>query len=112
MTTTAPLSPSVSTYLDLTASADKTSAAELFTVDAIVRDNDDVRVGRDAIRSWLGGSASEYTYTSTLLTAEEADGRALLSMLLEGDFPGGRVTLHYRFELAADGLIEALTISV
>ena len=112
MTTTTPLSPSVSAYLDLASSDDKTPAAELFSLDAVVRDNDDVRSGRDAIRSWLAGSASEYTYTSTLLSSEETDGVALLSMLLEGDFPGGRVELHYRFELAADGLIESLTISV
>ena len=112
MTHTTHLSPSVSAYLDLASSADKTPAADLFTVDAVVRDNDDVRTGREAIRSWLSGSASEYTYTSTLLSAEETDGVALLSMLLDGDFPGGRVTLSYRFELAADGLIRALTISV
>lgn len=112
MTTTTHVSPSVSSYLHLASADDKTPAAELFTVDAVVRDNDDVRTGRDAIRAWLAGSASEYTYTSTLLTAEESDGVARLSMLLEGDFPGGRVTLNYRFELDADGLIGALTISV
>jgi hypothetical protein len=45
------------------------------------------------------------------VAADEADGVAVIDILLEGDFPGGRVQLRYTFDLAPDGLIRELTIA-
>ena len=108
---TTSLSPSVTAYLRLSEGPDKTSAIDVFTPDAVVTDDGSTHRGRSAVLDWLAGTASAFTYSTTLLAAKESDGVAVVSSLIEGDFPGGRATLQSRFELAPDGLIRSLTIS-
>lgn len=104
------LSPSVTRYIDLADGDDKTRAIDVFSDDAVVTDDGRTFVGRDAVLDWLGGAASEFTYTSTTVSASETDGIAVVERLIEGDFPGGRVQLTHTFELAPDGLIRVLRI--
>jgi hypothetical protein len=77
----------------------------------VVTDDGRTYRGRDAILGWLTGPASEYTTTSTWLSAEQSDTTAVVVILIEGDFPGGRVELRYRFEHEPDGFIRALNIT-
>jgi hypothetical protein len=111
MTTTENLSASITTFYELMDGTDKAPAVDLFTTDATVTDNGRTYRGRDELLEWLRGEASAYTYTSTWVAADETEGVAVIDILLEGDFPGGRVQLRYTFDLAPDGLIRDLTIA-
>jgi ketosteroid isomerase-like protein len=86
--------------------------AELTTMtdDVVIIDQDETYRGLEAARGWISGSSREFTYTTTVL-ASASDGNAtVVTARLEGDFPGGRADLSYRFVLAGDR-ISALTIS-
>ncbi|GAB2597600.1 nuclear transport factor 2 family protein [Microlunatus antarcticus] len=105
------LAPAVTTYFALMEGPDKLRVIDVFTPDAVVVDDGRTYRGRDAVRTWLTGAASEFTTTSTRLSAEQAGTTATVVVLLEGDFPGGRVELTHTFELGPDGLVRALSIS-
>ncbi|MGG7465329.1 nuclear transport factor 2 family protein [Plantibacter sp. YIM 135347] len=119
--TTLDLSPTITAYFDRMDSPAKTLVAELFTPDALVIDDGNAYRGTDAIQGWLRGAANEYTVTSTVLAAERSGGGdprtepgsaavTVVDVLLEGDFPGGRVELRHRFREEPTGLISTLTI--
>jgi ketosteroid isomerase-like protein len=105
------LSPAITEYFDLMDGPDKMRVAEVFTTDAVVVDDGHTYRGREAILGWLTGPASEYTTTSTWKSAEQSDTTAVVIILLEGDFPGGRVELRYEFEQEPDGLISTMSIT-
>lgn len=109
--TTTHLSPTISSFFDLMEGPDKTRTIDLFAPEAVVIDDGHTYAGREAILGWLSRTAGEFSYTSTLLAAEESDGVAVVDRLLEGDFPGGRVTLRYTFDLTHDGIIRELRIA-
>ncbi|HAP77956.1 MAG TPA: DUF4440 domain-containing protein [Acidimicrobiaceae bacterium] len=90
---------------------DTATALPLFTADATVVDDGRTYVGIVEVETFLSTAASEYTYTRSLLAAEEAaPDRWLITNRLQGNFPGGQVDLTYEFRLA-DGLIASLTIA-
>ena len=90
---------------------DTEAALSAFTSDATVTDENRTYQGSDQIRRWLDSAATEFTYTRTFVNAAETAPDAWVVVNhLEGDFPGGRVDLHYRYTLAG-GLISALTIT-
>lgn len=86
--------------------------AELATMtdDVVVIDEDQTFRGRQAARGWISGASREYSYTTTVLTSETGGGATVVTARLEGDFPGGRADLSYRFLLSGEH-ISALTIS-
>jgi hypothetical protein len=104
------LSPSVTRYIDLADGDDKTRAIDVFADDAVVTDDGRTYSGRDAVLGWLGGAASEFSYTSTTVSASESNRVAVVERVIEGNFPGGRAQLTYTFGLAPDGLIRTLRI--
>ncbi|WP_329384595.1 nuclear transport factor 2 family protein [Streptomyces sp. NBC_01716] len=97
----------------LAAHEDRDAPAALATMheDATVTDEGSTHTGSAEIGRWLETAASEYTYTTELVAAEsEDDAHHTVTHRLEGNFPGGRVDLRFRFTLR-DGLIEDLTIA-
>lgn len=111
MTTTTDLPPTVSTYYELMDGPDKSRVADVFAEDATVVDDGHTYRGRAEITGWLSGPASEYTTTSTRLSVQRSGTTTVVVILLEGDFPGGRVELRYEFLENADGLLDALSIT-
>ncbi|WP_233219669.1 nuclear transport factor 2 family protein [Micromonospora sp. RP3T] len=86
------------------------AAVSAFAADAVVTDEGRSHRGVAEIRSWLVNGGSEYTYTTEFVGAHRVgEGRFDVAQHLEGDFPGGSATLHYRFVLAGN-LITRLTI--
>lgn len=82
-----------------------------FAADATVVDDGQIYEGTAGVESFLRTAAAEYTFTRTLLAAQEHEpGRWLVTNHLRGNFPGGEVDLSYEF-LLADGLITRLTIA-
>ena len=90
---------------------DVDAAVAAFAPDATVLDDGATYVGAASVRSWIATAASEFTYTRTLTGFDDlGDGVYVVRNHLEGDFPGGEVDLHYRFQIR-DGLIEHLEIA-
>lgn len=99
-------------YLDAHDEKRHTDAAAVFASDAIVFDDGNTYEGIEVISAWIEKASSEYTYTSTRIGQQVADEtHAVVQIRLDGNFPGGTVTLRYQFELQA-GLINQLTIEV
>lgn len=91
---------------------DVEAALEVFSVDAVVHDEDEDWVGTDQIRQWLTRTSTKYTVTRTLLDVEPAGTNAwLVRNRLEGNFPGGVVDLRYEFALDDGGNISSLSIA-
>ncbi|MFC8531328.1 nuclear transport factor 2 family protein [Nocardia sp. NPDC057227] len=100
----------VLTYLDARDADRHADAAAVFAPDATVVDDGHTYGGVDAIGEWIGRSSTEFRYTSTRLGQRVEPHGADLRVRVDGDFPGGTVTLGYRFELA-EGRIRHLTIA-
>lgn len=90
---------------------DADAALVAFAADATVVDDGITYVGAARIRAWIDTAASEFTYTRTLTGVDDlGDGVYVVRNHLQGDFPGGEVDLHYRFEIRS-GLIAHLEIA-
>jgi hypothetical protein len=97
-------------YLDARREGDLEAALGGFALDATVIDEGMTHEGRERIRSWMSRSATEYTYTVEPVALVRADHDQYdLLQHLEGNFPGGKVDLHFRFTLR-EGSIERLVI--
>lgn len=86
--------------------ADRKGGAEAtshcFTPDAVVIDEGNRHVGRDAIRQWRTRASAQYTYTVEPFDLLEEGGRIVVASHLVGNFPGSPVDLRYAFELDGD----------
>ncbi len=100
----------ISRYLQAHRAHDTATAITAFTDGATVVDDGRDYPGTAAIEKWLTRPATEYTYTTELIGAQEAGAaHYIATQRLEGDFPGGAVVLRYQFRLR-HGLIERLVI--
>jgi hypothetical protein len=100
-------------YLDARDEDRHDDAVAVFAADAAVLDEGRTHRGVEAIGDWIRSSSTEYTFTSTRLGQHVSDDgtRAVVRTRLEGNFPGGVVTLRHQFELDA-GRITRLAIEV
>ena len=90
---------------------DVPTALAQFAADAQVVDDGRTYEGISGVESFVRNAASEYTYTRTLVAAEEVGpDRWRVTNHLDGNFPGGHVDLSYEFQLER-GLITLLTIA-
>ena len=98
-------------YQDAHDRHDTAGAVAMFARDARVVDDGHEYRGAEEITGWLNKTASEFTFTRTLLSAEPlARDTWLVVNHLEGNFPGGVVDLRYQFVLV-DDLISELVIA-
>ncbi|PWD52529.1 nuclear transport factor 2 family protein [Serinibacter arcticus] len=118
MTTTfAPYDPvdlpaPVLAYLDARDDERFADAVALFAADATVLDDGGTYPGIDAIRAWVEQTSTEFTYTATRIGQRVEDGGdVVVQVRLDGTFPGGTVTLRYRFALDGER-ITRLAIAV
>ena len=90
---------------------DVATALAQFTLTASVIDDGKKYEGMDGVETFLRKAGSEYTYSRTLIAAEEVSSDCWrVTNRLEGNFPGGIVDLSYEF-LLEDGLISRLVIA-
>lgn len=80
-----------------------------FTPDAVVIDEGNRYVGRDAIRQWMANASTQYHYTVEPFDLTKDNGHVVVTSHLVGNFPGSPVDLRYRFVLDGD-LISQLEI--
>ena len=100
----------ITSYLKAHQARDLDTAIERYTDNASVTDEGKTYNGPDEIRAWLSRSANEFSYTIEMTGATKlGDDRYDVTHHLEGNFPGGKVDLHFRFTLR-DGKIARLLI--
>lgn len=101
----------VSRYFDLAACREVEAILAVFTDDATVTDEGEIRHGIDAIRDWQTGPVSKYEYTTTITDSEPLGGdQYRVTVRLEGNFPGGIADLNYDFTVDGDR-VSRLTIA-
>ncbi|ROO60205.1 SnoaL-like protein [Micromonospora sp. Llam0] len=104
------LPTAVAAYLPAHQARDAETAVRAFAANAEVTDEGRTYRGLDEIRTWLTKGGSGYTYTTDFVSAHRiGDTHVDVVQHLEGNFPGGSVDLHYRFDLEG-AAITRLTI--
>ncbi|MFD5829945.1 nuclear transport factor 2 family protein [Lentzea sp. NPDC060358] len=86
---------------------DAGTASSFFTDDVVLVDQGETVRGREEAHAFLRDAGSEFEYTTEQLGAHRADDtRWVVTVRLEGTFPGGVAELDYRFTLRGDRIAE------
>ncbi|QDX25019.1 nuclear transport factor 2 family protein [Sphingomonas suaedae] len=86
------------------------ATSECFTTDAVVIDEGNRYVGRDAIRQWMANASTQYSYTVEPFDVAQDDGHIVVTSHLVGNFPGSPVDLRYRFVLDGDQITQLVIV--
>lgn len=97
-------------YFEAVNAHDADRIALCFAPDAIVHDERQDKVGRDAIRAWAYETGRRYGHTVKVLHFQGGADRIVVTGRVAGYFPGSPIELCYRFTLG-EGLIRTLEIS-
>ncbi|MFF0587850.1 nuclear transport factor 2 family protein [Streptomyces sp. NPDC003781] len=90
---------------------DAGTASLFLAEDAVIVDQDETFRGREETYAFLRDAASEFEYTTEQIGAHRVDDTHwVVTVRLEGTFPGGVAELDYRFALR-DDLIAELVIA-
>ncbi|WP_372662650.1 nuclear transport factor 2 family protein [Amycolatopsis kentuckyensis] len=90
---------------------DADTASSFLTRDAVVVDQDETFRGREEIHAFLRDAGAEFEYTTEQIGAHRVDdAHWVVTVRLEGTFPGGVAELDYRFTVR-DDLIAELVIA-
>src|SRR4051812_21395250 len=108
-TASSALPTAVTRYLEAANRFDAAVAADCFTVDASVSDENRDYAGRDVIRAWIAENSRKYRPVFTVMRVSMNGDLVSLAVAVAGQFPGSPVTLDYTLRLR-DGKIESLTI--
>jgi hypothetical protein len=108
-TTTTRLPAAVTRYLEAANRFEATAAADCFTTDASVHDEDHDYAGREDIITWVAETSRKYRPAFTLMSATVNGDDVSLLVAVSGQFPGSPVTLDYQLRLSG-GKISTLTI--
>jgi hypothetical protein len=104
------LPESLSRYFDAQNDRNVDEMTDCFAPDAIVRDEGQTYVGRDAIRAWKLDTIARYGVTvRPLSSTEKADGLTVFARV-SGNFLGSPADLSDRVVIDESGLIHALEI--
>ena len=105
----AALPAAVARYLEAANRFDALGAADCFTANATVHDENHDYVGQDAIRAWVAETSRKYRPAFTVMRTAVRGDDVSLAVAVSGQFPGSPVTLDYVLQLR-DGKISTLTV--
>jgi hypothetical protein len=100
----------IDAYIQASNSRDADRFEGLFTVDAIVHDEGQEHRGVAGIRKWLASTVRKYAFTLTPIGLSQERDQAILTVKMEGTFPGRPLSARFRFVLH-EGKIAKLDIS-
>lgn len=90
---------------------DAATASSFLADDAVVVDQGETFRGREQFHAFLRDAGSEFEYTTEQIGARRVDvAHYVVTLRLEGTFPGGVAELDYRFALR-DDLVAELVIA-
>ncbi|MEU7608955.1 nuclear transport factor 2 family protein [Micromonospora sp. NPDC049204] len=86
---------------------DADAASPFFAEDAVAVDQGESFRGREQIHAFLRDAGSEFEYTTEQIGAARIDdSHWVVTLRLEGTFPGGVAELDYRFTIRQDAVTE------
>jgi len=85
--------------------------AQCFTPKAVVKDNDEIFNGRDAIRAWKKAADLKYTCTTVPFTLDLIEGVHAVQAHVSGNFKGSPLDMKFFFRLER-GLIANMEVTV
>ena len=100
----------IDAYIQASNSRDTDRFESLFTVDAIVHDEGQEHRGVAAIKKWFASTLKKYAFTLTPIGFSQETDQAILTLRMEGNFPGSPLSARFRFVLH-EGKIAKLDIS-
>jgi hypothetical protein len=100
----------IDAYIQASNGRDPDWFGSLFLKDAIVHDEGLEYRGVVAIRKWLVSTVKKYAFTLTPIDLSLEKHETVLSVKMEGDFPGSPLSVRFRFVLH-EGKIARLDIS-
>ncbi|GEA86112.1 nuclear transport factor 2 family protein [Cellulomonas cellasea] len=90
---------------------DADTASSFLVEDVVVVDQDETFRGRDKAHAFLRDAGAQFEYTTEQIGARRVDDdHWVVTLRLEGTFPGGVADLDYRFTLRGD-LVTELVIA-
>lgn len=105
------LPTTVREFLAAHVARDVDTALSFLVEDAVIVDQDETFRGREKAHAFLRDAGSEFEYTTEQIGARRVDdAHWVVTVRLEGTFPGGVAELDYRFALR-DGLVAELVIA-
>lgn len=105
------LPTTVSSFLAAHIARDADTASSFFVDDAVIVDQGESFRGRAQVHAFLRDAGTEFQYTTEQIGARRVDDdHWVVTLRLEGTFPGGVAELDYRFALR-QGLVEELVIA-
>lgn len=106
-----PLPTTVRRFLAAHVARDAGTASSFLVEDVVVIDQDETFCGREEAHAFLRDAGSEFEYTTEQIGARRVDdAHWVVTVRLDGTFPGGVAELDYRFALR-DGLVAELVIA-
>lgn len=90
---------------------DADTASSFLVDDIVIIDQNETFRGRDEVHAFLRDAGAEFEYTTEQIGARRVDDdHWVVTLRLEGTFPGGVADLDYRFTLRGD-LVTELVIA-
>ena len=83
-------------------SGDLSGMEGCFAADAVVRDENRVFNGIDAIKAWRAEAAAKYDFTAEPVSAVVQDDKVVVKARVTGNFPGSPVVLAHTFHIVGD----------
>ncbi len=96
------LPTTIRAFLEAQEARDVDTALGLLAPGAEITDVGESFSGDQALRHFIAEAGSEFTYTSEITKVGRDGDTWVVSHHLEGDFPGGKADLDYRFALGAE----------
>ncbi|AGZ40558.1 nuclear transport factor 2 family protein [Actinoplanes friuliensis] len=94
-------------FLTAHIAGDADTASSFFAEDAVAVDQGESFRGREQIHAFLRDGGSEFEYTTEQIGAAHIDDdHWVVTLRLEGTFPGGVADLDYRFTIREDVVTE------
>ena len=85
---------------------DPDAVAHRFMDDATVKDEGSVYQRRSAIRDWIAGASTQYSYSVEPIFLEALDDWTIVTSHLVGNIPGSPLDLRNRLNLAGEKIAE------
>lgn len=106
-----PLPTTVRGFLAAHVVRDADTALSFFAEDAVIVDQGESFHGREQIHAFLRDAGTEFDYTTEQIGAARVDDdHWVVTLRLEGTFPGGVAELDYRFT-THEGVVSGLVIA-
>lgn len=100
----------ITRYIEASNRFDATAAADCFSADAHVHDENHDHRGQDSIRNWIGDYTKKYRAHAKVVRVKGRADKWQLTVHTFGSFPGSPIDIDYAVTLR-DGKISSLNFS-